>query len=161
LDKSGGFYSSTLSEFKTAAIFAALAGAGYGILGVLQILVGLDVVNPNSLISEPIGGIMLVVVAFVYISGVRSLLGEDREGYAYLAVGVILGGILFVLQLIIMGTNALGWWLQLEDWNDWSLLSDLTPALLLFLPTLLVSIRMHREKRGEKTETDNEKGGID
>ncbi len=161
MDRSGGFHSSTLAEFKTAAIFAALVGAEYGILGVLQILVGLDVVNPNSLINDPIGGIMLVVVALVYISGVRPLLEEDQEGYAYLAVGAILGGILFVLQIVILGTNALGWWLQLEDWREWIILSDLTPALLLFIPVLLVSISMHRERRGEKTETDNEKGGID
>jgi len=126
LDKSGGFYSSTSADFKTAAIFAALAGASYGILGVLQIIVGIGLVIPNALISDPIGGIML-----------------------------------FVLQLIILGTNALGWWLQLEDWSGWVLHGDLTPALLLFLPTLLVAIPMHREKRGEKTKTDNEKGGID
>jgi len=161
LDRSGGFHSSTLAEFRTAAIFAALVGAEYGILGVLQILVGLDVVNPNSLINDPIGGIMLVVVALVYISGVRPLLEEDQEGYAYLAVGAILGGILFVLQIIILGTNALGWWLQLEDWREWILLGDLTPALLLFIPVLLVSISMHRQRRGERTETDNEKEGID
>ena len=159
--KSGGFYSSISSGFKTAAIFAAIAGAGYGILGVLQILVGIGLVNPNSLISDPIGGIMLVVVALVFISGVRPLLGENQEGYAYLAVGAILGGILFVLQLIILGTNALGWWLQLEDWSEWILFSDLTPTLLLFIPVLLVSIPMLREKRGLKTKPDNEKGGID
>ncbi len=161
MDRSGGFHSSTSSEFRTAAIIAALAGAGYGILGVLQILVGIGMINLNALISDPIGGIMLVVVALVYISGVRPLLGEDREGYAYLAVGSILGGILFVLQLVILGTNALGWWLQLEDWSEWILLSDLTPALLLFIPVLLISVPMHRKKRGHKTETDNEKGGAD
>jgi hypothetical protein len=161
LDRSGGFHSSTPSEFKTAAVYAALAGASYGVFGVLQILMGIGIVNPNSLTSDPIGGIMLVVVALVYISGVRPLLGEDREGYAYLAVGAILGGILFVLQLIILGTNALGWWLQLEDWSEWILLSDLTPALLLFIPVLLISVPMHRKKRGHKTETDNEKGGAD
>ncbi|MEE9540783.1 MAG: hypothetical protein V3V85_04725, partial [Candidatus Thorarchaeota archaeon] len=93
--------------------------------------------------------------------GVRPLLGENQEGYAYPAVGAILGGILFVLQLIILGTNALGWWLQLEDWSEWILLSDLTPALLLFIPVLLVSIPMHREKGGQKTKPDKEKGGID
>jgi hypothetical protein len=147
LDRSGGFHSSTSSEFRTAAIIAALAGAGYGILGVLQILVGIGMINLNALISDPIGGIMLVVVALVYISGVRPLLGKDREGYAYLAVGSILGGILFVLQLIILGTNALGWWLQLEDWREWILLSDLTPALLLFIPVFPIAISMHREKR--------------
>jgi hypothetical protein len=161
LDRSGGFQSSTSSEFKTAAIFAALAGASYSILGVLQILVGIGMLNPNALISDPIGGIMLVVVALVYISGVRPLLGENREGYAYLAVGAILGGILFVLQLIILGTNALGWWLQLEDWSEWILLGDLTPALLLFIPVLPITISMHREKRGAKTQTDDEKGGVD
>jgi len=161
LDKSGGLYPSTSSDFKTAAMFAALASASYGILGVLQILVGIGLVNPNSLINDPIGGIMLVVVALVFVSGVRPLLGEDQEGYAYMAVGAILGGILFVLQLIILGTNALGWWLQLEDWSEWILLSDLTPALLLFIPVLLVSIPMHREERGQKTKPDKEKGGID
>ncbi len=161
MDKSGGFYSSTSSDFKTAAMFAALVGASYGILGVLQILVGIGLVNPNSLINDPIGGIMLVVVALVFVSGVHPLLGGDQEGYAYMAVGAILGGILFVLQLIILGTNALGWWLQLEDWSEWILFSDLTPALLLFIPVLLVSIPMHREKRGLKTKPDNEKGGID
>ena len=159
--KSGRFYSSISSDFKTAAILAAIAGAGYGILGVLQILVGIGLINPNSLNSDPIGGIMLVVVALVFISGVHPLLGENQEGYAYLAVGAILGGILFVLQLIILGTNALGWWLRLEDWSEWILIGDLTPALLLFIPVLLISIPMHREKRGEKTKTDNEKGGID
>jgi len=161
LDRSGGFYSSTSSDFKTAAIFAALGGAGYGILGVLQILVGIGLINPDALVNDPIGGIMLVVVALVFISGVRPLLGERQEGYAYLAVGAILGGILFVLQLIILGTNALGWWLQLEDWSEWILLSDLTPALLLFIPVLMVSISMHRERSGAKAETDNEEGGID
>ena len=157
MDKSGGFYSSTSSEFKTAAIFAALAGASYGILGLLQIIVGIGVVNPNALISDPIGGIMLVIVALVYISGIRPLLGENQEGYAHLAVGAIIGGILFVLQLIILGTNALGWWLQLEDWSEWVLLGDLTPALLLFIPVLPIAMQMHRQKRGAKT--DNEKGG--
>lgn len=161
MDRSGGFYSSTSADFRNAATFAALGGAGYGILGVLQILVGIDMVNPSSLINDPIGGIMLVVVALVFISGVRPLLEEDQEGYAYLTVGAILGGILFVLQLIILGTNTLGWLLQLEDWSEWILLSDLTPALLLFGPVLLVMIQMHRDRKGEKKETDNAKGGID
>ncbi len=161
MDRSGGFHSSTSSDFRNSATFAALGGAGYGILGVLQILVGIDLVNSSSTINDPIGGIMLVVVALVFIFGVRPLLAEDQEGYAYLAVGAILGGILFVLQLVILGTNALGWLLQLEDWSEWTLLSDVTPALLLFIPVLMVMIPMHKERGGRKTDTDNENGGED
>jgi hypothetical protein len=76
---------------------------------------------------------MLMIVSMVFLAGVGPLRRNNREGYAYIAVGIFLAGILFALQLVTLATNYLGWILGFEDWIGWTLLSDMTPTIWLFL----------------------------
>ena len=74
----------------------------------------------------------------VFLAGVRPLRRGEREGFAYIAVGIFLAGVLFVLQLFILSTNYLGWILGFEDWVDWTPLLDITPTVWLFFIILLI-----------------------
>jgi hypothetical protein len=95
---------------------------------------------------------MVLVGAFTH------LIRNKHDGYAFLVVGAILAGLLFVLQFIILGTNALGWLLQFEDWLNWNVVDDLTPQLWLFpivLPILglpwIIDYGSSLKKKGENS----------
>jgi hypothetical protein len=80
---------------------------------------------------------MLMIVSVVFLAGVKPLREDKRAGFAFVSVGMFLAGILFALQLLIIGTNFLGWILGFEDWLAWTILSDITPTLWLFLLVLI------------------------
>lgn len=98
--------------------------------------IGLAVPFPSP--SDPISSLMLVIVSMVFLAGVRPLRRGEREGFAYIAVGIFLAGVLFVLQLFILSTNYLGWILGFEDWVAWTPLLDITPTVWLFFIILLI-----------------------
>jgi hypothetical protein len=87
-------------------------------------------------VVDPINALLLAIVAMVFAEAVKHLIENKRDGYAFLVVGIILAGLLFALQFIILSTNVLGWLLQLDDWHSWNIFDDLTPQLWLFPLTL-------------------------
>ena len=116
-----------------AARLALVVGSAYAIVGIIQIFASLGLIGPIVGFSDFVGGFLLIIVAAVFLTGVRPLFKDEQEGYAFIAVGYILAAVLFGLQVLVIGTNLLGWILQFEDWLLWNLLNDITPSLWLFI----------------------------
>ena len=118
---------------KWPSILALIAGLSYGGIGVLQLLVSLQIVAPITGFNDLMGGILLIIIASIFLTGVKPLSKDEKEGYAFIAVAYMLAAILFALQLMVIITNALGWILQFEDWIAWNIYTDITPSLWIFL----------------------------
>jgi len=115
------------------SILALVIGLAYGGVGFVQVLVALGLIGPIIGFTDLLGGFLLIIVSAVFLTGVRPLSKDDQEGYAFIAVGYILAAILFALQVMIIATNLLGWFLRFENWLMWNVLNDLTPSLWLFI----------------------------
>ncbi len=124
---------------KWPSILALITGLSYGGIGLLQILVSLQVVAPITGFNDLIGGILLIIVASIFLTGVKPLSKDEKEGYAFIAVGYGLAAILFTLQVMVIITNGLGWILQFEDWLAWNIYSDITPSLWIFLILMIAT----------------------
>ncbi|MFW9956675.1 MAG: hypothetical protein ACFFCT_01275 [Candidatus Odinarchaeota archaeon] len=118
---------------KWSSIFAFVVGLSYASTGVLQLIVSLGLAGPIVGFTDFVGGFLLMVVAAVFLIGVKPLSKNEQEGYAFIAVGYILGAVLFVLQIMVILTNSLGWLLRFENWLGWNLFNDITPSLWLFI----------------------------
>jgi len=118
---------------KWPSILALITGLSYGGIGFLQLLVSLQIVVPITGFNDLIGGFLLIIVASVFLTGVKPLSRNEKEGYSFIAVGYVLAAILFALQIMVIITNALGWFLQFEDWLAWNIYNDITPSLWIFL----------------------------
>ena len=121
------------------AILALIAGLAYAGVGTLQILVAFGLIGPIIGFTDLIGGFLLIIVAAVFLTGVKPLSKDEQEGYAFIAVGFILATILFALQAMVIITNALGWYLQFEAWLGWNVFNDITPTLWMFIILLTVT----------------------
>jgi len=115
------------------ARLSLVAGLTYAVVGIVQIFVAMGLIGPIIGFNDAVGGFMLLVVGAVFLSGVQPLSKNEQEGYAFIAVGYILASILFGLQILVIGTNFLGWILQYENWLQWNVMNDITPSLWLFL----------------------------
>ncbi len=115
------------------SIFTLVIGLGYLLVGSLQILSSIRIITPIIGFSDLIGGFLLIIVALVFLTGVRPLSANNQEGYAFIAVGYILAAVMFVLQVLVILTNTLGWLLQFEDWLTWNIIADITPSLWMFI----------------------------
>jgi hypothetical protein len=123
----------TGDDLKKAWPFSLAIGLTYLIGGLFWFLtsLGFPIAFPSS--PDAMSALMLMIVSSLFLYGIKPLREGNREGFAFLVVGIILAGILFLLQLLIMGTNFLGWILGFEDWLDWTVVSDITPTIWLFL----------------------------
>lgn len=120
-------------EGRWSAWLALVVGSAYAGVGAIQILVTLGFIIPISGFTDLLGGFLLIIIAAVFLTGVRPLFKDEQEGYAFIAVGYILAGVLFALQVMVIITNALGWVLRFEAWLTWNILDDITPSLWMFL----------------------------
>ncbi|MFX0056105.1 MAG: hypothetical protein ACFFAD_14350 [Candidatus Hermodarchaeota archaeon] len=118
--------------------FPFLLGMVYLAGGFLWFISSIGIAVPIRVPSDPISSLMLIIISMVFLAGVKPLHRGEREGFAYIAVGIFLAGILFVLQLVILSTNSLGWILGFEDWVAWTPLLDITPTVWLFFIVLLI-----------------------
>ena len=115
------------------SFFTLIIGIAYLSIGVVQILSSLQLITPIVGFSDLVGGFMLIIVAAVFLTGVKPLSKNNQEGYAYIAVGYILAALLFGLQILVILTNGLGWFLHFEDWLAWNILNDITPSFWMFI----------------------------
>jgi len=115
------------------SILALIIGLVYGCVGVLQLLVGLGFIGAIVGFTDPVGGFLLIIVSAVFLTGVKPLVRDEQEGYAFIAVGYILAAVMFALQVMVIVTNGLGWVLRFEDWLAWSIYNDMTPSLWMFV----------------------------
>jgi hypothetical protein len=135
-------------------------GTIYLVGGMLWLVAGLGLPIPFPSVGDPMGSLALVIVAVIFLSGVKPLRQGNRGGFAYIAVGMLLAGIMFALQLVIIATNYLGWLLGLEDWLSWNVVSDFTPTLWLFLfVVFLFAAARAMERDGEGGITRHLLGG--
>jgi hypothetical protein len=115
------------------SILSLIAGLSYASVGVVQLLVSIGLIGPVTGFTDLVGGFLLIIVAAVFLTGVRPLLREEQEGYAFIAVGYILAAVLFALQILVILTNSLGWLLGFQNWLDWNIFNDITPSLWMFI----------------------------
>ena len=127
---------------KWPSIMSLSIGVTYLVVGLLQLGVGLGLLPPVPGFGDILGGVLLMVVAAVFLTGVNPLRKNEQEGYAYIAVGYILAAVLFGLQVLVMATNALGWLLRYEDWLSWNIVNDLTPSFWLFIGLVIVTLSL-------------------
>ena len=120
-------------EGRWPSFFTLVIGLGYLIVGSTQVLSSIGIIAPIIGFSDLIGGFLLIIVALVFLTGIRPLLENNQEGYAFIAVGYILAAVMFALQVLVIFTNALGWLFQFEDWLTWSIIADITPSLWMFI----------------------------
>jgi hypothetical protein len=120
-------------DSRWASIFAMVIGIAYLGVGVIQIFSSLQIIPPIIGFSDLIGGFLLIIVASIFLTGVKPLSESNQEGYAFIAVGYILAALLFGLQILVILTNGLGWFLRFEDWITWNILDSITPSLWMFI----------------------------
>jgi len=120
-------------EGRWPSFFTLVIGLGYLLVGSIQILSSIGIVAPIIGFSDLISGFLLIIVALVFLTGVRPLSMNNQEGYAFISVGYILAAVMFALQVLVILTNALGWFLQFEDWISWNISNDITPSLWMFI----------------------------
>jgi hypothetical protein len=120
-------------EGKWPAALTLIIGLSYGSIGILQLLASLGIIAPIMGFTDVVGGFLLIIIAAVFLTGVRPLSRNEQEGYAFIAVGYILAAVLFGLQVLVIGTNALSWLLGYEGWLNWNIYDDITPSLWMFI----------------------------
>jgi len=112
---------------------ALVVGLAYASVGTIQVFIALGFIAPIIGFTDLVGGLLLIIIAAVFLTGVKPLSRNEQEGYAFIAVGYILAAILFALQVLVIITNALGWFLRFNNWLQWNVLNDITPSLWLFV----------------------------
>ncbi len=120
-------------EGRWTAFFTLVIGLGYLLVGSIQILSSIGIIAPIIGFSDLIGGFLLIIVALVFLTGIRPLSENNHEGFAFIVVGYILAAVLFALQVLVILTNAFGWVLQFENWIIWNISNDITPSLWMFI----------------------------
>ena len=141
-------------------IFALAASIFYFAAGVLQLLFGFIGLNYILIPANPIVGIVLICISFIFITGTLHYFRNQKDAYAFLIVGMILAGIVFILHVITILTNLLGWVLQLEDWINWTMQNEISPGLWLF-PLFAILLRLLKGSKGSLFEIRiSEIGGV-
>lgn len=118
---------------KWPSLLTLIVGIAYLTIGITQILSSFHTIPHVVGFSDPIGGFLLLIIAAVFLTGVKPLSENNQEGYAFIAVGYILAALLFGLQVLVILTNGLGWLLGFEDWVTWNIWSDITPSFWMFI----------------------------
>ncbi|MFW9807029.1 MAG: hypothetical protein ACFFFK_09910 [Candidatus Thorarchaeota archaeon] len=121
------------SNGKWPSVLTLVIGIAYLSMGVIQILSSLQIITPIVGFSDFIGGFLLIIIAAIFLTGVSPLSRNNQEGYAYIAVGYILAGLLFGLQILVILTNFIGWILRFQDWLTWNIWNDVTPSFWMFI----------------------------
>ena len=118
-------------------IASLVIGLLYLSVGIISLISGMGIIPPIPFFGDIINAFMIIIVGIVYLTGAKPLMKGDREAFAFAIVGSALAAVLFILQAIVIGTNFLGWILQLNDWIDWNPINDIVPSLWLFVIVLL------------------------
>ncbi|MHA1480972.1 MAG: hypothetical protein ACTSQZ_06080 [Candidatus Thorarchaeota archaeon] len=118
-------------------IASLVIGLLYLVVGIISLISGIGIIQSLPFFGDFINAFMIIIVGIVYLTGAKPLMKGDREAFAFAIVGSALAAVLFILQAIVIGTNFLGWILQLNDWIDWNPINDIVPSLWLFVIVLL------------------------
>ncbi len=122
-------------------VYALLIGVLCVVFGLLEaalVFMECEIWIPRDLF----GGLALIVIGAVYLSGVRELLEEKNEGISFLLVGSILIGVFGILHILMIGAD----WLMylLGEVDEFPVVNALRPEILLFVaafPVIVYFIR--------------------
>ena len=120
-------------NLKNIGLYSALIGGITAIIGALEViflLTGTDSWIPADLF----GGLALLVIAAVYLSGIGELLSKREEGLSFALTGTILTMVFGSLYTLIMGTDYLMYLLGEAD--EFLIITELRPEILLLVATL-------------------------
>lgn len=137
------------SSGQMVAIYSAIVGLAYVLLGLLEIAGGLGVelsllaglAGALYVVGDMFAGFVLIVIGAVYLGGLGSVSHGDREGLSFVSVGAIMSTVLLILYLANILSNGLGLVLGFEDWLEWTLMDDIRPGLLLWflaIPAVII-----------------------
>ena len=116
----------------TVAIYSLLAGLGYLLVGLVETLNGVGILNVAVLPADIAEGLALLVIASLYVTGLAKQSLGEKESLPFVMGGSFLAAVIFGLFASVMAANGLGYVLQFEDWLEWTWLDDLRPGLWLF-----------------------------
>ena len=131
------------------AAYSFIVGLAYAVFGLLEILVGWGEFIGTGVLIQPIelagtnlvppdffGGVMLIIIGIVYLTGVGQQERGEREGLSFLLVGSLLATVFFGVYVSVMLANGVGYMFQFEDWLEWTWLDDQRPGIWLFVLAL-------------------------
>ncbi len=131
-------------------IYSLIAGFAYIIVGCAQIITGVLGIGFPIIPGDFFQGAVLIVIGLVFVMGFVELRKGDPDWEAYLTIGSLLAGVIFVLYIFMLLSNGLGWALGFEDWLEWSPIEQFQPGLWLFvfaLPGIYIASKKCRSTK--------------
>jgi len=128
------------------SVSALILGMLYAAIGMLEVLVVLLDIGwlKNLIPADVFGGMALLVIGTVYLSGVGSLRNNRVEGVSFALVGGMLSGVIGMLYLMMMGAD--GMMYLLGETETFSVLAELRPEVWLFVVSLPLAYYLKRGK---------------
>ena len=122
--------------------FGLAAGMIYILFGVLQVVYSMMDWDHVLFPPDIIGGLVLIIIGLVFLTGAKELSKGIHEGVAYIYVGIFLGVIFGLIFLMMMGANAVeAYAFDNEDFIRWTPIDDAGPQLYLSLIPFIGMIR--------------------
>jgi hypothetical protein len=131
-------------------IYSLLAGFAYIIVGCAQIITGIIGIESPIIPGDFFQGAVLIIIGLVFVMGFVDMRKGDSDWDAYLTIGSLLAGIIFVLYMFMLLSNGLGWALGFEDWLEWTPIEQFQPGLWLFvfaLPGIYLASKKYRSAK--------------
>ena len=111
-------------------------GLLFTISGIIEITIGICSILEFEIklplfAGDAFGGLSLLAVGITYFLGVKKALSEDIRAVSYLFTASIVGLGIGIIAFLLLISNAMGFLLGFEDWEDWSIFSNLNVYLIL------------------------------
>jgi hypothetical protein len=143
-------------ETKTRmGIYCIILGALNIVIGLTQFIMGIleifaiELLEIAFLPPDLFMGMCLAVIGTVFIFGVRPLLDKDDTGVSFLVGGSLIAIGFGILYLLIMISHSFMFLIQAEDFETWTFLVDIVPALWLSafsIPGFIVAMKIRNVK---------------
>ena len=120
---------------RAKAAFSFVAGALYLLFGALQLAAGLGLADGWSgallLGGAAMDGAVMVIIGLVFLQGHGELRSGQREGVAFVYVGILLASFFLLVQVSQVSASYLGAWTVGGDWEGYSAVDTVSPFLYL------------------------------
>ncbi|MHA1893212.1 MAG: hypothetical protein ACTSX4_01800 [Candidatus Helarchaeota archaeon] len=116
-----------------------------GILEIFAVKMFLPKLMPPDLFT----GMALIVIGLVFAFGIKPLFNREDAGVSFIVGGSLLAIGFGILYLLIMISHGFMFLLQAEDFETWTFLDDLVPALwasTLTIPGFVIAWKIRNVK---------------
>jgi len=124
-------------KVKAMGIYAAIIGLIYLFISIMEIFGGI-----YNVPKDIFGGLVLLVIAATYLTGVKRALKGECKGLSFLIAGVFLSSVFGILYILILFAN----WLEYLIGNA-SFSFYLRPEIWLFFAILPLAYLIKKEIR--------------